>query len=465
MKVLLVNPAPNRRTWASYSFLHLGLAYLAAYLVECGHEVKVLDMTVRPMSDAELRHCLKKEHAQLVGVTATTPVIKSAWKVCQAAKEETGAWTVIGGAHVSAMPEESAELDFVDVVVTHEGEVTLVELCETLGLGGSLMAVKGIAFKGPEGVVRTAERGLIEDLNELPFPARQLFPPLSAYSPSQPYLSRRKPSVNILTSRGCPYSCFFCYKGVFGHRYRMRSVENVVAEWRSLVQDYRVKEIEVVDDNFALDVDRAVEICDRIVAEKLVIPWATFSGIRVDHPDHVRLLKAMKRAGCYRLAMGIESGSDDVLEKIGKKITTARAREAVKVAQSLGFEIMGLFMIGNVGETAESIQRTIDFARELNTDYAQFLIATPFPGSPMYAAVEKEGKFLVRDWDEYDNMGGQAFFEMGDITRELAEGMRQKAYRSFYLRPVFVRGRLKHVVKHPGDLLTLGRGVWKWARL
>lgn len=455
MDVLLINPYSKAKTWASsYQVMPLGLGYLAACLEEEGIEVSVLDLNVEPLKNENLIRLLKRNKPKIIGLTATTPLIKTAWELAEILKEKTGAKIVLGGPHVSALPEESAKLPQVDFVVRNEGEITFLELVKAILNKKPMDKISGISYKLGKKIINNPQRPFIQNLDSLPFPSRHLFC-MEKYKPSQPLLSMRSPSANILTSRGCPYNCNFCFKGVFGRSFRTRSVESVLTEWEILIKDYKVKEIEIVDDNFALDIPRAIKFCQELIRRNLVIPWATYSGVRVDHPNSEKLMKLMKKAGCYRVSFGVESGEDRILKNIDKGITTKQTKKAIKVAKKAGLITMATCIIGNIGETRQTMQKTIDFTKELETDFAQFTICTPFPGSRLYDEVSKNGKLLISDWEKFDNMGNKAFFEIGDLKKEDVEFMRQKAYREFYLRPKILFKLVKNVFKHPAMLKFL----------
>jgi radical SAM superfamily enzyme YgiQ (UPF0313 family) len=381
-------------------------------------------------------------------LTATTPLIKSTWALAKLIKKHSQAKVVLGGPHASALPEESARLAQIDFVVRNEGEITFTKLAQAILNQKPTDKILGISFQKGRKVINNPPRPFIKNLDSLPLPSRHLFP-LEKYQPSQPLLSMRQPCANILTSRGCPFGCNFCFKGVFGRSYHTRSVESVLNEWEILVKKHQVAEIEIVDDNFALDVPRAIRICQEIIHRRLVIPWATYSGIRVDHQDSGKLTRLMKKAGCYRIAFGVESGSDQILSKIEKKTNLRQIKKAIKIAQKAGLVTMAACIIGNTGENRQTMKATIDFAKALNTDFAQFTVCTPFPGSRLYEEVLKRGRLLITDWDRFDNMGNQAFFEMDSVKKTDVEEMRQKAYRQFYLRPRKILELSQLALKHP----------------
>ncbi|MFH1228888.1 MAG: radical SAM protein [Candidatus Aenigmatarchaeota archaeon] len=434
MKIALVSP--KLMVWTGSVPLPLNLAYLASAVQQDGHEVKCLDLRIEPGMNVkeQIKDC------DIVGISSCTPSIKEAWKVAEIAKG-CGKTVILGGPHPTAMPDESLGKDCVDIVVRNEGEETLREICK----GVSLSKISGISFRKDGKIVNNPTRPYIEDLDSLPFPARKLFD-LTRYHSS---FHKKKIMGDIMTSRGCPYNCNFCFKAIFGRDYRMRSARNVVAEWKEMI-GMGIEEIGIVDDNFNIDKKRTIDICSMIIEQNLKVEWGCTGGIRVDTASK-ESFDAMRKAGCYRVAFGVESGDQDILNKVVcKGITLDQVRSAVKLAKEAGFETTLFFVMGNITETEKTMQKTIDFAKELDPDFVQFTIATPYPGSQLYETVKKEGKLFVDDWEDFGSYTGKAYFEHGDLKRELVERMYKKAYRSYYLRP---RIMLKHVMK--GRLDTL----------
>jgi radical SAM superfamily enzyme YgiQ (UPF0313 family) len=211
----------------------------------------------------------------------------------------------------------------------------------------------------------------------------------------------------------------------------------VIAEWIHLINIHNVREIAVVDDSFTTDTSRVHKICDGLIKAGLKKRWSCPNGIRVDLGDYEMLLK-MRRAGCYRVALGIESGSQKILDTIGKKITLEQIEKTVKNCRRAGIKTMGFYMLGNLGETMETMEDTIRFAQKVNTDYAQFLIAIPYPGTALYDEILKNGKLYINDWDQYGQYEGSACFEYQNLNPALLAEMSKKAEKDYYLNPAYI---------------------------
>jgi radical SAM superfamily enzyme YgiQ (UPF0313 family) len=436
-RVLLVRPAPPHEQFGDESFMPLGLAYIAAVLKKEGYDVRVNDLLIERTNDETFIKNLISFNPDVVGFTAVTPVVNSAYRLANIVKSSlSGAVTVIGGPHATAMAEECLENNF-DFVVSGEGEAVIVDLLENMN---EPEKAASIVYKKNGRTIRTPERGYIQDLDGLPVPARELFPLISKYK-GQEALGSLNPVGSIMTSRGCPYGCKFCFKAVFGNKFRMRSAENVLEEWMILVNEYKVREIAVVDDSFTTDVARVHKICDALIREKVKTRWSCPNGIRVDLGGY-EMLKKMADAGCYRVALGIESGSQKILDSIGKKITLGQIEETVKNCRRAGIRTMGFYMLGNLGETRETMEETIRFAKKTRTDYAQFLIAIPYPGTALYDEIKKNGKLFIDDWDEYGQYEESACFEYGALTPELLSKMSAKARRDYYMNPAYIFSQL-----------------------
>jgi radical SAM superfamily enzyme YgiQ (UPF0313 family) len=272
----------------------------------------------------------------------------------------------------------------------------------------------------------------------------------------------KKNYATIVTSRGCPGCCIFCNKTIFGFPFRARSAENVVDEIEMLNKKYDIEEFHISDDCFSWDTKRVEKICDLILERGLKIKWACSNGIRVDRGSR-EMFELMHKAGCYRVSFGIESGDNEILKKIGKKINLAQVRTAFEYAQQAGMFTVALFMLGNYGENEETMQKTIDFAKSLKTDYAQFNITTPYPGTPLFNIVKRRGKFLTQNWSHFGMFDHPVIFEIDEINKDLLLRMSYKAYREFYYRPsqmIFIlRKRLKCLSLR--DLAQLGSSIKK----
>ncbi len=427
--ILLIRPAPTSEIFGDDSFLPLGLAYIAAVLEKQNYKVKILDCIVQPLSNEEFLQEFNSFNPDIVGFTSVTSTIRSAYRLSAMVKEnKPEVVTIIGGPHATAMPDECLN-EAIDFVVSGEGEETIKDLLANLKKPEK---VNGLIFKRKGEIIHTAPRAFIRDLDALPMPARHLFPSLKLYK-GQEGLGNRIPVASIITSRGCPFKCAFCFKAVFGNKFRARSAESIVKEWTFLVKEYKVKEISIVDDSFTTSKKRVHAVCDYLIENKLTIPWSCPNGIRVDLID-LELVQKMRRAGCYRVALGIESGSQAIIDSIGKNITLEQVEHAIKCCKKVGIKTMGFFMLGNLAENEDTMRKTINFAIKLNPTYAQFLIGMPFPGSRFYNEVIKNGELYIDNWDQYGNYEKLASYKYKQITPALLLKMHKEAYRRYYFR-------------------------------
>lgn len=466
-KVTLIQPA--HMAGFSSDQPPMGLAYIASVMQQHGCEVRIIDANVEKLNAETVVRRVAQQRPDIVGLTVTTPLVPGALAIVRAlrAQLDTAPVFIAGGPHPTVAPDEMLAPDAFDYVIRNEGEEAVAELLECLKSGDSPENVAGFSWRKPDGeIVHNPSRELCEDLSSLPYPDWSLLP-LRRYSS----LARKHDfCLPITTSRGCPYTCTFCYKGVYGQRLRMREPEDVVNEWEFLIRRYGAREIAVLDDNFTMWDDRALAICELLVERSLQrVPWSTTNGIRVNHADP-EVLRAMKRAGCYRVYFGIESGVQRILDALNKRITLEQVRTAVANAKAAGLEVGGYFMLGNVGETAADMDATIAFALELDLDLVQFTIATPYPGTEMYRQVAKGGELLIESWEDLASYG-RLVYRMGEITPELVDRKYREALRRFYFRPRFLAQQLrqsftwtgfKHRAK--GGLLLLRMAFWRPSR-
>lgn len=445
MKILLINPPQVTK----YPQPPLGLAIMAAVLENSGYDVKILDLPALGLSEISFSGIIQGEKPDVVGITAMTPTINSAISIATKVKEvDASIMVILGGHHATILPEETLRsIPDIDIVVREEGEQTMLQLVKVLDEGSSNMEhVLGITYRNGSYVRSTPTRPIL-DLDALPFPAFHLLP-TGKYCPHPPF-GRLSPFMPIITSRGCPYRCIFCSKSVFGKKYRAHSRTYVVNEIQYLIEKFHVKEIKFYDDVFTMNKKRAIEICAELKERKIDIPWTCET--RVNLVDR-KLLRIMKAAGCYAIAYGVESGNQGILNNLKKDITTEQALKAFELTHETGIETVAYFMIGSPGETPETIKETIEFARKLDPDFAQFSITTPYPGTELFDLVSREG-WMPEEWDKYVyaklDAGLSTAFEIESFSRQELEAWNKKAYISFYLR-------LSYIWKRLSKMRTLG---------
>ncbi len=423
MKTLLINPPPEqlRERHDRPDFPHLGLGYIAAYLLSQGIHCEVIDAKMEGINLAQLEERLTAARPDLVGVTAMTHGVMGAARTAQLAKRVLPSCiTVLGGPHATALPEQTLqEFGSLDIVVAGEGEITLLEIVQRLEGGGDLDGLAGLCYRR-DGQVRVGPtREPLEDLDAIPFPAWELFPRAKKYP--------------MMTARGCPFHCNFCMR-MMGSLVRKRSVQSVLAELVRNVDQFQAQFIDFFDETFAVDRKYAMELLDLMIQEKLPEQLQWSAETRADLAD-LNLFRKMKAAGCHFLGFGIESGNKEILKATGKGITLEQVERAVILAKQASLRTGSFFILGHPNETQATIRETINLAVKLNTDRVAFGIMVPYPGTAVYGMAKKgEGgyRMISADWSDFNKQVGNSL-ELQCLPRRQLERLQLMAYLSFYL--------------------------------
>ena len=452
-KVTFINPYPHYAKGINEATIYppLGIAYLASMLEKHGYKCRIIDANILQITNDEVLRILEEENPDIVCISINVSTAKAGNALAREVKERFKKKVIIGGVQASSVTERTLRQTLADAVVLGEAEATVLELvqkdCDPHG-------VMGIAYLENNDVIYTPKRPLIKNLDDLPYPAYHLLPPLKMYKSR----SKKSPVAPIFTSRGCPYQCIFCSssskKSVFGPSFRVRSPENVVGEIEHLIKNFGVKQIDVLDDNFTLDMERTHKICNLIIKKGIKVLINLQNGVRADRLTRDLVFK-LKKSGVYKAGIGIESGDTQIIKNIKKSLDLDQVKIAIQWFREAGIIIYGFFIFGHPGEDEEKMQRTIDFAIDANPHIANFVGAVPLPGTELYDIIEKEGRFTqsVIDGVEGGYQGGIYSFELGKVNQEMINKYLKKAFRQFYLRP----RKIFEVVR-----ISLSPGEIKW---
>lgn len=434
MKVTFLNPP---QTNSKYKFLgvvapSLGIGYMAAVLEQNNIDVDVLDASALELSYDEIGEEILKRKPDIVSISALTPTIgvalDSADKIKQVKPDTV---VVLGGYHPTFEFESVLAEPSVDVVVRGEGEYTFLELVRSIENNGDLAEVEGLAFydENDASLVVTPDRPIIQDLDELPFPAFHLFP-MEKYK----ILNITTNVATIITTRGCPMQCSFCSSAALhGHKLRRRSYENVVDEIELRLKEQNIDTIAFMDDTFTLNKRFVKDFCAEIKRRNLKFWWGCTS--RVDTLDE-DLLQTMKDAGCITVFIGVESADQQMLEKMNKNITVSKTENAFRLLRKVGIRSIASCVIGMPEDTRESINKTIEFVKKLNPNYALYSLATPYPGTRFYNETFKKNLIQIKDWSKFTLI--DPVLETIDCSSNELRSIQKKAFIKFYLRPAYL---------------------------
>ncbi len=446
-----------------------GLASLAAMVEGEGHEARILDGMAEPMSLDELEREVHEWKPDLIVANSATPTFKNDALILDHLQMATAAICGFVGPHVSALPVEALQESTADFGLINEADETIAELVWAVsrlatlhsGEGDERTAeairevfenIKGLAWRVPGShaalddydspseveVVVNEPRPMIKNLDELLLPARHLLPNEKYRMP----FFGEHPFATIIPSRGCPWPCTFCRAGrVWGRKIRVRSVESILEEIMQLRDDFDINHIVFMTDSLTLNRDWAKDLFRSLI--KIEHPPEWICNSRVDVVD-AEMLNLMAGAGCKMVSYGLESGSQEVLDRCKKGITLEQSEQAIALTREAGLLSMGYFVIGLPGETHDTVKETIRFAKRVNPDYVNFHIATPFPGTDLYDEAYENGWLLSEDWADYEEEGS-AVMEAGELTADELEAAQRRAMRSFYLRPSRLWQELRRV--------------------
>jgi radical SAM superfamily enzyme YgiQ (UPF0313 family) len=451
MKVLFINP-PNENEIISCNpeiikeergyDPPLGILYLAAYLEKYSdYQIDIIDAQVEKLSYDLLEKRIRAISPDVVGITAMTFTLIDVLKVIEIVKKINPLTKIIlGGPHPHIYPKETLDLSGVDFVVMGEGEKVLLKLLQNINHPQELIKINNLAFKQNQETIITEVLDYNRELDQLPFPARQLTP----YKKYWSILSGNNIITTMFTSRGCPYQCTFCDRPNMGKIFRARSAKNVVDEMEQCLK-MGIQEIFIYDDTFTVDQQRVIDICNEIIKRRLDFIWDIRA--RVDTINEL-MLKKLKQAGCARIHYGVESGTEKILKVLNKGIHLDQVVKVFNLTKKIGISTFAYFMIGCPNETKEDILETIKFAKKLNTDFVQITLLTPFPATKIYNDALAKG-IIKRDyWLEFAK-NPQATFKTRYWTKELSSQelfeLNNYAYKQFYLRPSYIFKTLKEI--------------------
>lgn len=432
-KILLINPSyfgsygSAKASITNPIFPTLGITTIAAMALQKGHQVEVLDLSYMPYDWTLIKREILRVKPDIVGITSTTPLMNQLRDISVLCKDiSKDILVVAGGSHVSAMPYESMAESLIDAIIAGEGDITFGEICDH-GVSADIL---GIYYRNSGKVEFTGSRPLIENLDDLPMPAWHLYKPEEYRNRMSRLLAKSPPVTMAEFSRGCIYKCDFCASKItMALGYRKKSPERC-AEEVSLMSSLGWREFMLADDIFTSHHKWAVDVCNEITKRNLNMAWSCTNGIRVESADD-DLFSAMKKAGCYRVSFGFESGSDSILKEFGKggKASVEQGKLAVTKARDAGIDTNGFFMLGLSPDTEQSMSETIEFARTLPLDMLKFGIAIAFPGTPMFNNYARDGLIRSYNWDEYHIYTDKQLFAHKNLSYETILKYMGIAYR------------------------------------
>lgn len=417
-----------------YIELTNGLCWLAAVVKQNGYNAEIIDALALRLSNDDVIALIKEKNPKYVGITACTLDVFGASDLAQKVKSvRPDIITILGGPHITAVPLETMErFPAIDIGVIGEGESTIIDLLNSLGKSGmtELSGLQGIAYRDGDKVIVTQRRDFIMDIDTLPLPAWDLLPDIRKYYFAPPWTMHSGRTATIITSRGCPFQCIYCDRKVFGNKMRLHSAGYVLDMIKTMHFKYGICHFRIADDNFIGHKGRLRDICNQIIEEKLPITWSCLARVDSIDPDSLRL---MKKAGCWSIAFGVETGSQKIHDFEKKKVTLEKIEQAVKITRKAGIKTISFNIIGHPLETIETIKETIKFNKKIKVDDFKTQFMIPFPGTELYQIAEKYGTF-DRDWKKMSVFKEPIFVPHG-LTKEELIQWNKKAFWSFYLRP------------------------------
>ncbi len=448
-KVLFIEPPPTR-TWSAdskiskagrrhpclnetgeqtYSYQNLSSA---AVLRDNGFEVEYFHCPVQRLDCAATGAAIEAASPYAIVIMKEHINAGAADEVSAAAKK-AGAFVIWVGPFVTALHETEIKRECVDFILRKEWDYAVLELLQALMANAPLADIKGLSWKNEKGEVTiNPVRPDIEDLDKLPIPAYNLLD-LSKFYES---VFVAFPAATMITSRGCPFLCIYCSypQTIYSHKYRAMSPERVVKEIKYLVNNLGVREIRIDDDTFDIDNQRVIDICKLLVREKVDFTFSVQCRPKLFTDDEARWLK---KAGCRMVLFGIESGNQEVLDKIRKNTTKDELRRGVRIAKSHGLDVLNCVMLGFFWDTPETVEETIDFAFELNAEFTQVSVPTPLPGTEYYTVLEDNHCFLSHDWEAHDSVHHSSV-ELPHLSNAALNDYLGSFYRRYYRRPGYL---------------------------
>lgn len=441
MKIILVNPLfPLAHPVLRLAVRHdppLGLGYIAAYLRRAGHSVEVCDLNNFGMTEESFLREAAAARPDLVGLATFTTNFMSARRLAAEVKRRVGCLTVMGGPHATALPRSTlGAVAGLDAVIRGEGELPMLALAAQFDARGGVdfSSVPGAAYIDGGACRENPCPAPIEALDGLPYPARDL-------NGGRVYFRRRwlhfgQKSMTVVSSRGCPGQCTFCANICMGRRFRAQSPGYFVGELELLRAEHGVTHFQIYDDCFTADPRRVAAICELLLAKMPGVSWGAFG--RVNTLQDEGLLRLMKRAGCRHILLGIESGSQKILDLMKKGTTLAAAERCCALLRRCGIACSNSFILGGEGETRETAEETIAFAAKLGSELINVPVMVPLPGTPLFEKYYKDYDSPETDWDGWeDNFGKRPYApRQTALTAEELFSLQAKAYRNYHKNPV-----------------------------
>lgn len=392
------------------------------------------------LSDREIEEKINEYSPSLVGITCMFSIFsRGAHDVARIVKKVSkDILVVFGGVHSSSFTGLVLSDENVDMIIMGEGEETLLKIVERLDAKKPLEGIQGTTYKEDGKILFHSHRPLIQDIDDLPLPARDLLD-MSIYlnDAYRNNFSMTPPRLNVITSRGCPFNCVYCgIHTVWRNTYRTRNPKKVGEELEFLKKNYGIGEVAFMDDNLTFHKERIGEICNEIIRRRLNIRWCTPNGVAIWTLEE-SLLDKMKKSGCYKLTFGIETGSKKTQKFIRKShVDLAKSKEVIKYCNKIGLWTHSAFIIGFINETREDIEETIEYATSSDLDIASFFIATPFPGTDLFEIYQEEGLIPKADNAtalKWNALQWRAMCDTKFFTKEELVAMLGEAYRRFYV--------------------------------